>query len=105
MTPATHSSAIHAAASSWLSTTTSARSRDKDKTMRITRSALFLLLLGTTAVAKPEIAKPTKLALPGGEGGIGFDDMMFSPSLHRVIAPAGRTGKLDLIDPKTQKVE
>jgi len=73
--------------------------------MRITRSALVLLLLGATAIAKPEIAKPTKLVLPGGDGGIGFDDMMFSPSLHRVIAPAGRTGKLDLIDPKTQKIE
>ena len=73
--------------------------------MQITRSALLLLLLDATAIAKPEIAKPTKLALPGGDGGIGFDDMMFSPSLHRVIAPAGRTGKLDLIDPKTQKIE
>jgi DNA-binding beta-propeller fold protein YncE len=73
--------------------------------MRIARSALFLVVLGATAIAKPEIAKPTKLALPGGEGGIGFDDLMFSPTLHRVIAPAGRTGKLDLIDPKTQKVE
>jgi DNA-binding beta-propeller fold protein YncE len=78
--------------------------------MRITRSACLLMLLGTTAIAKPaivkpEIAKPIKLVLPGGEGGIGFDDLMFSPSLHRVLAPAGRTGKLDLIDPKTQKIE
>jgi DNA-binding beta-propeller fold protein YncE len=43
--------------------------------------------------------------LPGGDGGIGFDDLTFSASLQRVIAPAGRTGKLDLIDPKTQKVD
>jgi hypothetical protein len=93
--------------------------------MQITRSACFFLLLGATAtakpdlakpdlakpdlakpdLAKPDLAKPVKLALPGGNGGIGFDDLTFSPSLHRVVAPAGRTGKLDLIDPKTQKVE
>jgi DNA-binding beta-propeller fold protein YncE len=73
--------------------------------MHFTRSFPLVVLLGATAIAKPEIGKPTKLALPGGDGGIGFDDMMFSPSLHRVIAPAGRTGKLDLIDPKTQKIE
>jgi DNA-binding beta-propeller fold protein YncE len=71
----------------------------------MTRSALLVAFLVTTAFAKPEIAKPTKLALPGGDGGIGFDDLLYSPSLHRVLAPAGRTGKLDLIDPKTQKVD
>jgi hypothetical protein len=58
-----------------------------------------------TAAADPKIAEPTKLALPGGDGGIGFDDLRFSPGLHRVLAPAGRTGKLDLIDPKTQAIE
>jgi hypothetical protein len=75
--------------------------------MRTLPSALLLLLLGTTAIAtaKPSIATPASLVLPGGEGGVGFDDLMFSPALHRVLAPAGRTGKLDLIDPKTQKVE
>ncbi len=73
--------------------------------MTITRPVLVVLLLGATAVAKPEIARPQKLVLPGGDGGIGFDDLAFSAALHRVIAPAGRTGKLDLIDPKTQKIE
>src|SRR5262249_22622799 len=64
------------------------------------------LLLATTAtLAAPQIGKPTKLALPGGDGGIGFDDMMFAPALGRVLAPAGRTGKLDLIDPATGKIE
>src|SRR5262249_29217637 len=66
---------------------------------------LFILLAGATALAKPDIAKPATLALPGGDGGIGFDDLGFSPALHRVLAPAGRTGKLDLIDPKTQRIE
>src|SRR5947207_6620073 len=75
--------------------------------MRTYHLVLLVLLVGTTAIAtaKPDIAPPSKLALPGGDGGIGFDDLMYSPALHRVLAPAGRTGKLDLIDPKTQKVE
>lgn len=73
--------------------------------MRITRPALLILLVAPIAFARPEIAKPVKLVLPGGDGGIGFDDLLFSPALHRVIAPAGRTGKLVLVDPKTQKIE
>jgi DNA-binding beta-propeller fold protein YncE len=73
--------------------------------MRISGPAISILLVAATATAKPEIAKPTALALAGGGGGIGFDDLMFSPALHRVLAPAGRTGKLDLIDPATQKAE
>ena len=75
--------------------------------MRTHPLVLLVVLVGATAIAtaKPEIAAPAKLALPGGDGGIGFDDLMFSPALHRVLAPAGRTGKLDLIDPNTRKVE
>jgi len=73
--------------------------------MRILRSGILVGLIAATAFAKPDIAKPVKLALPGGDGGIGFDDLLYSSSLHRVLAPAGRTGKLDLIDPKTQKVD
>lgn len=69
------------------------------------RIPLALLLVAATASAGPEIAKPTVLPLPGGEGGIGFDDLVFSPTLHRLLAPAGRTGKLDLVDPATQKIE
>jgi hypothetical protein len=72
---------------------------------RITRSGVLVALVAAPAVAKPDIAKPVALVLPGGDGGIGFDDLTFSASLQRVIAPAGRTGKLDLIDPKTQKVD
>jgi hypothetical protein len=34
----------------------------------------------------------TPLALPGGESGIGFDDMGFAPSIHKVLVPAGRSG-------------
>lgn len=46
----------------------------------------------------------TPVALPGGLGGIGFDDLIYSPQLKRVIAPAGRTGSLDLVNPQTLEV-
>jgi DNA-binding beta-propeller fold protein YncE len=39
--------------------------------------------------------------LPAGKPGIGFDDLQYSARLEKVLAPAGRSGKLDLIDPKT----
>jgi hypothetical protein len=47
----------------------------------------------------------TPVALPGGPRSIGFDDLTFAPAFHRVLAPAGRTGKLDLVDPATHAVE
>ena len=73
--------------------------------MMRTAAGIALMTTATVALASPQIAKPTRLALPGGDAGIGFDDLTFSPALHRVIAPAGRTGKLDLIDPTTLKIE
>lgn len=66
---------------------------------------VLVLVAAGAALAGPEIRKPVVLALPDGKGGIGFDDLRFSPELGRVLAPAGRTGKLDLIDPKTQAIE
>lgn len=42
--------------------------------------------------------------LPAGEGGIGFDDLTFSPQLGKVLVPAGRTGNLDLVDPATRQI-
>jgi hypothetical protein len=76
---------------------------------------LPLTLLACSTPAKPE-AGPARSAprsstiastivLPGGAAGIGFDDLRYSATLHRVLAPAGRTGKLDLIDPDTQAIE
>jgi len=47
---------------------------------------------------------PVKLLLPGGKGGIGFDDLGFSPTLRRIMVPAGRTGNLDLIDPTSRQI-
>jgi len=66
------------------------------------RYVVLLLCLGTLAASGA--ITPTPLALPGGDGGIGFDDMVFAPSLHKVLVPAGRSGNLDLIDPDTKQV-
>ena len=46
----------------------------------------------------------TPVPLPGTRGDVGFDDLTYAMRLHRVLAPAGRTGKLDLIDPTTREV-
>jgi hypothetical protein len=35
--------------------------------MRINRSALFVVFLGTAAIAKPDIAQPVKLVLPAAK--------------------------------------
>jgi hypothetical protein len=69
------------------------------------RLAPGLLFAAAAAFAQPKLAPPVSLALPGGDGGIGFDDLSFSPALQRVLAPAGRTGRLDLIDPSTRAIE
>jgi DNA-binding beta-propeller fold protein YncE len=44
------------------------------------------------------------VALPGGDGGIGFDDLVFASGVRRVLVPAGGTGSLDLLDPETGAV-
>lgn len=49
-------------------------------------------------------AAPGSVALPDGARGIGFDDLRFDASLGMVLAPAGGTGNLDLVDPKTAAV-
>jgi len=64
---------------------------------------LFLIFLGMINPAFAQDSntslKSTAVAIPGGEEGIGFDDMVFSSELHKVLVPAGHTGKLYLIDP------
>ncbi len=63
-----------------------------------------ILLLCLSTFAASGTITPTPLVLPGGDGGIGFDDMGFAPTLHKVLVPAGRSGNLDLIDPDTKQV-
>jgi len=65
----------------------------------------FMILgLAIALLAAGEAVAPKPLPLPGGESGIGFDDMGFAPSIHKVLVPAGRSGNLDLIDPDTMQI-
>ena len=64
-----------------------------------------LLVLCPVAQARNDVLAPTPIRLPVGEGGMGFDDLTFSPALRKVLVPGGRSGKLYLIDPITQDVE
>ena len=71
--------------------------------MRTVFFPLLLLLVSITAIAADDLVL-SPLPLPNGAGGIGFDDLGFARSMHRILAPAGRTGNLDLIDPDTLKI-
>jgi DNA-binding beta-propeller fold protein YncE len=60
---------------------------------------------GTTNSAAPPVdAGAQPVVLPGGDGGIGFDDLRFSSTLSTLLVPAGRTGDLDLVDPSSEEV-
>jgi len=54
------------------------------------------LLLGCT-----KAPDGTSVRLPDTPPGIGFDDLRYSATLHRVLVPSGRTGRLNLVDPDT----
>ena len=67
---------------------------------------MFFLILIFAAMGNPVFAqssdsslKATAVAIPGGEGGIGFDDLVYSSQSRKVLVPAGHTGKVYLIDP------
>lgn len=45
-----------------------------------------------------------EIALPEGPPGIGFDDLRFSPELGRVLVPAARSGRVDLVAPGSNAV-
>lgn len=63
--------------------------------------AVLLALLTATCASSPT---GQRVSLPGGGTGIGFDDLRYSPTLHRILVPAGRTGTLDLVDPDSLTV-
>jgi len=69
-------------------------------------SAVVVVIAARALAAGREVETPafTVIDLPGGAAGIGFDDLQYSPRLHRVLAPAGRTGKLALVDPVSRAV-
>ena len=51
------------------------------------------------------LAEPVQVPVPGGEGGIGFDDLVFSAPLRRFIVPGGRTGSVFLMDPASRHLQ
>jgi len=63
------------------------------------RSLRFALLAVLLAAAVSAAPGGKTIPLPDGAGGVGLDDMGWAPSLGRIVVPAGRTGRIDLIDP------
>jgi len=64
-------------------------------------TATFLvlpILLAAAGTVEP-------LALPDAGGSIGFDDLRYSPELHKLLVPGGRSGRLYLADPESRAVE
>jgi len=64
------------------------------------------MLMVATAWAGCRASPPagtTVVALPDGRPGIGFDDLRFATA-YGVLAPGGRSGYLDVVDPATRAV-
>lgn len=73
--------------------------------MRISAvDALSALLLAAQLTCCRGSLSSISVELPDGAPGVGFDDLRYSSSLHRVLVPAGRSGRLNLIDPETLSV-
>ena len=70
------------------------------------RSLLALgLVVGCARATPGEPARaPAAVALPDGAPGIGFDDLRYSATLGKVLAPSGRSGRVNLVDPATLAV-
>jgi hypothetical protein len=75
--------------------------------MSITRrSVKRWLLVSTLLIASVACAQPfsgESIDIAKDKKGIGFDDLRYSSSLHRVLVPAGRTGTIVLIDPANHR--
>ena len=65
---------------------------------RIFRISVIALSLAASAACAQPFTGET-VAISHDNKGIGFDDLRYSPSLHRMLVPAGRTGVIALIDP------
>jgi DNA-binding beta-propeller fold protein YncE len=66
--------------------------------------SVVLFFSSANVLAAPPAQKPESIAIPGGEPGVGYDDLQYAPGMKRILVPAGRTGRLALIDPSTKKV-
>ncbi len=71
---------------------------------------LFLILFLTSFIS-PALAQTSSpslhadaVAISSSGEAIGFDDLVFSPEIHKVLVPAGKTGKIYLIDPVSSEI-
>jgi hypothetical protein len=71
----------------------------------------FAVLATSFACTLPGIAwaqvapSPKIVAIPGGEHGLGFDDISYSTALGRAVIPSATTGAINLIDPASLVIE
>jgi DNA-binding beta-propeller fold protein YncE len=78
------------------------------------RSCLFLSLVACGSSSTPPPVTPSEaparvgeshaIVLPGGTGGVSLDYLAYDPAHDRVWVPAGGTGKVDVIDAKTEQL-
>lgn len=71
------------------------------KSIRLVVAGAALLAFAASSAFAAGVSVP----LPGGQDGIRLDDYYFDPLLGRLVVPAGRTGSVALIDPKTRAIE
>ncbi|SRR5579871_1510119 len=78
----------------------------KTTEMTRVRALILAVILGTAARSRgtPIMRTPQSVAVPDGERGIGYDDLQYAPGLERILVPAGRTGRLVLLDPTTRAI-
>ncbi len=69
-----------------------------------TWTVLLALAAGCAADEGPIDPAAESVPLPGGEGGIPFDDLHFAAGMDRVVAPGGSTDRAALIDPDSMDV-
>ena len=72
--------------------------------MKIFMTVVVIAVAGsaTVVVAAPVGPQADTIAIPDGARGIGYDDIQYAPGAKRILVPAGRTGRLVLIDPATR---
>lgn len=69
--------------------------------------SFFLVVLScwsAAALAAAPVHPSESITVPAGDAGVGYDDLQYAPRMKRILVPAGRTGRLVLIDPATKKV-
>jgi hypothetical protein len=76
-------------------------SREASRVSRVKTAAVLGIAAVLACCASPD---GDAIAMVDGSLGIGFDDLRWSASLGRVLAPGGRSGVLDLVAPDTGEV-